>query len=117
MAIIIQTEDSKQLLDAISQEVALGEIETWEQDADGDFTHTPEQFARKAWFRARVAEGRLIFNIIGRKGNKLEYSIYGIYHGRFSEMLISHFSHKIQKITLTPKPTSNDQVVMEDLDW
>lgn len=69
-------------------------IETWSYDSDGDFTHTPTQWSKKAWLRPSVQGGALVLNILNPKGVTLSKEIYGVYHGRFIEMLLTHFDTK-----------------------
>ena len=79
------------LLAKIKKAIDDKKVETWSYDADGDFTHTPDQWANKAWMRPQVSQGMLIFGILGQKGVVMTKVIYGVYHGRFLEMLLTHF--------------------------
>lgn len=91
MAIEVKTSTPKWLLDAIKKAIDEGEIATWEYDADGDFTHKPDQWRNKAWLSPRVSTGALSFGIVGTKSGDMGKLVYGVYHGRFIEMLLSHF--------------------------
>jgi hypothetical protein len=64
MAVVVKTENPISLLSAIKKAIDQDDIQTWSYDADGDFTHTADQWIRRAWFRPIVREGRLVFNII-----------------------------------------------------
>ena len=94
MAILVNTQSPAALLVAIKDAIDKGHIVTWSYDADGDFTHTPDQWARKAWLRPKIESGELRFGILGRTDEKLSKLIYGVYHGRFIEMLLTHFDDR-----------------------
>ncbi len=108
MAIIIKTNAPSSLLDAIKKEIDEGKIETWSYDSDGDFTHTPEQWKFKAWLRPKIYNGELRFGIL--KNNKVDLStvVYGVYHGRFIEMLLNHFDQKFSTALATAQKTEPD---------
>jgi hypothetical protein len=108
MAIIIKTNDPADLLKAIKKSIDEGTIETWSYDTDGDFTHTPPQWFKKAWLRPKQYVGELRFGILGPKDTKLSAEIYGVYHGRFIEMLLTHFDNKFSIATATAKKTEPD---------
>lgn len=106
MAIIIKTANPEGLLTAIKKSIDTKAIETWSYDSDGDFTHTPEQWKLKAWLRPMPAAGELRFGILGRRDVRLSTYNYGIYHGRFIEMLLNHFDNQFTEAYATslPKP-------------
>jgi len=94
MAITIKSQNPAALLAAIKKAIDDDEVETWEYDAHGDFTHTPAQWIHHAWLRPTVSPGQLTFGIVPNQKKILSSLIYGIYHGRFIEMLLSHFEDK-----------------------
>lgn len=100
MAIHVRTDNPQQLLDRINEGIENQAIQTWESDSEGDFTHV-SQWKEKAWLRPKVGDNELIFGLIGRKDESMKKLIYGIYHGRFAEMLLSHFDTMIHDIQLT----------------
>ena len=102
MAIYISTSDPQGLLNDIRESIKKQIVQTWSVDDDGDFTHV-SQWENKAWFKPSVQSNRLAFGLIGRKDEVMTKSIYGIYHGRFSEMLLTHFDLRITNLELTPK--------------
>jgi hypothetical protein len=111
MAVIISTENPQELLTAIKQAIKQNRITTWSYDTDGDFTHTAEQWKNKAWLSPRVEDdGRLILNILTPRATALSSTIYAIYHGRFIEMVLSHFDQKSTRASATALPTGNDSV-------
>ena len=102
MAIYIKTANPKGLLDDIKQSIGNKVIQTWIEDEEGDFTHD-SQWKNKAWFHPQIKNGQLAFGLVGRKDESMTKLIYGIYHGRFSEMLLTHFDSSIEELLLTPK--------------
>jgi hypothetical protein len=110
MAVIVDVPNPQALLNAIRSTVAAGEIETWALDADGDFTHTPPQWRLKAWFRPKLSDGKLIFRILTPKSTDMNKATYGVYHGRFIEMLLTHFDVQFQRAVATSLPAEGDQI-------
>lgn len=102
MAIYITTSDPQELLDNIRDNIERQKVQTWSTDVDGDFTHV-SQWKNKAWFRPHVQTDKLIFGLLERKDETMTKMIYGLYHGRFSEMLLTHFDSSIEDMQLTPK--------------
>ena len=95
MAVYARTSNPKGLLDKIKDYNKKRKIESWKYDADGDFTHIPEQWENKAWFRPNIESERLVFGLLGNKNIEMSKSLYAIYHGRFIEMLLTHFDTDI----------------------
>jgi len=91
MAIIVKTGNPTELLKSIKRAIDNKKIETWEYDTDGDFIHTPDQWKGKAWLRPKIYIEELRFGILKQKDISLSKTIYGVYHGRFIEMLLTHF--------------------------
>jgi hypothetical protein len=91
MALTIQTASPNALLTAIKHAIDEKHVETWSYDDDGDFTHTPTQWKNRAWLRPKVETGALRFGLLGQQGVAMTKLIYGVYHGRFIEMLLAHF--------------------------
>jgi len=108
MAIIIKTTNPTQLLALIKKEIDNGKIETWSYDSYGDFTHTPDQWKNKAWLRPAIYSGELRFGILDPKDIELSIVVYGVYHGRFIEMLLSHFDKNFSDATATSQKTPPD---------
>ncbi len=118
MAIRIATANPSTLLAKIRQAIISGQIETWQVDKDGDFTHSPQQWRHRAWLRPFIREESLEFGILPNKESGLGRSVYAIYHGRFIEMLLTHFdgdfdrvsaSALLQRPDVSPRPTSASQ--------
>lgn len=110
MALNVQCTDSAGLLGAIRKAIREKEVDTWVMDNDGDFTHSPEQWRHRAWLRPKVRDELLVFNILGRKNEKMSKTIYGVYHGRFAEMLLTHFDGEFTRVSATALPAAGDSV-------
>lgn len=108
MAIRVYCSNPHELLRNIRTKIEEGSIDTWELDNDGDFTHTPPQWVNLAWLRARVFDDHLTFNIIGSKRKNLSKTVYGIYHGRFIEMLLTHFDLQFDRACATALADKRD---------
>ncbi len=110
MAIVVKTNNPSSLLSAIRRAIDNDKIDTWSYDTDGDFTHTADQWNRRAWLRPIVREDRLVFNIIPPRAKDISRVEYGIYHGRFIEMLLNHFDERFTEVSATALPTAADRV-------
>jgi hypothetical protein len=110
MAIIVKTNNPSGLLKAIYKAIDDNEVETWAYDADKDFTHIPPQWKNKAWLRPEVHIGELRFGIMGQKDVRMSKTIYGVYHGRFIEMLLTHFDTDFTLATATSQVTTPDSI-------
>ena len=110
MAARFYTEKPKTLLRKFNEAIDAGEIRTWERDADGDYTHKASQWAKKAWFRPRTFEDRLVFNILRPEGKSVDRTVYGYYHGHLIETFLVHFEENFTTGAATAKPTSDDLV-------
>lgn len=110
MAIIVYTSMPAQLLGSIKKDIDSGHIVTWEYDSDGDFTHktSDEQWYKKAWLRPSSQQGALLFGLLGQKGVKMSKQIYGVYHGRFIEMLLTHFDNAFTNVSATAQAGTVD---------
>ena len=108
MALTVYTKDPTGLLKAIRKAIDEKKVETWAYDSDGDFTHTPEQWRAKAWLRPVVLQGGLAFGLIGQKDIQMTKVIYGLYHGRFTEMLLVHFDQNFSNVSSTALEDSVD---------
>lgn len=108
MAVDLMTDRPTKLLSAFKKKIEDGEIETWSYDSDEDFTHTPTQWKRKAWLHPVKLSDRLRFTIISSKNYDLTRALYGIYHGRFIEAMLTHCHELFTVARATPEPTSDD---------
>lgn len=101
MALIVNAPNPKQLLADIKKAIDDKKIDTWVYDADGDFTHSPSQWIYQAWLRPIVAPGVLIFGLLGKQNVVMTKVIYGVFHGRFIEMLLNHFDNDFSATSAT----------------
>jgi hypothetical protein len=101
MAVHIYTKKPKTLLRRIKSAIDDGTIKTWEYDQAGHFTHNSEQWVEKAWFEASEGNGVLMFGLIGERQVNMTKPVYGIYHGRFIQMLLTHFDDVFDVVSAT----------------
>ena len=109
MAIVIYTSKPKTLLQSIKSAIDEKKIITWEYDEAGDFTHTTstEQWENRGWFHPYVSSGILQFGLLGQKKIEMTKGLYGVYHGRFIEMLLTHFDEDFSTVTATSQIAVN----------
>ena len=110
MSLSFNTSDPSSLLNKFKRAIDEGKVRTWSYDADGDFTHTPDQWSKKAWMRPSVAFGKLDFNIVAPKAQGVSWEVYGVYHGRLAESVTAHFHDSFALASATSRPTSGDLV-------
>lgn len=90
MSLRFTTAYPHQLLSAFKKLIDDGHIMTWTYDADGDFTHSPDQWRGAAWFRPVFGIGGLEFYILPSQNVPISVIVYAVYHGRFAEAMLSH---------------------------
>jgi hypothetical protein len=82
-------------------------IDTWELDAEGKFVHTGSggQWKRRGKLKGSAGTGGLNFRFEPGADKVDAKNVYGVYHGRFLELLINHFrsDSKVVKFTDTRK--------------
>jgi hypothetical protein len=111
MAIYFKTQAPQNLLAAYKKAIDDGHVTTWTYDADGDFTHTADQWNRKAWLRPKIQEGiALALYILTPKDATLSSAIYAIYHGRFIESMLRHCDKLFSDGRATALPVDGDVV-------
>jgi hypothetical protein len=110
MAVRVFTGNPSVLMRSIRSSIADGSVVTWSIDSDGDFTHSPDQWKNRAWFRPRILDDRIIFNILGPKSKTLTRTEYAVFHGRLIEMLLTHFDERLTRATATALPVEGDIV-------
>lgn len=99
--------DAHFFINNLNEKIQREEIQTWSQDDDGDYTHTPLQWQSKAWMRAHFSSGYIIFGIVSSRKYPLTKELYAVYHGRFAEMLLAHFDELIESLEITPQLNIN----------
>ncbi|WP_321819636.1 MULTISPECIES: hypothetical protein [unclassified Burkholderia] len=108
MAITVFTQNPKILHAAIREAIDEKKIDTWAYDKDGDFYHTPDQWRGEAWLRPYEQQGMLTFGLVGCEGTQMTKIVYGVYHGRFIEMLLTHFDTEFSNASATALQDSVD---------
>ena len=110
MAVRVATSQPQVLLAATKRAIDQGHVEPWKYDKDGDFTHTPTQWANKCWLRPHVSSGILTYTTLPPRGVALSKETYAVYHGRFIEMLLAHFDSQFSDAEATAVGTTQDVV-------
>jgi hypothetical protein len=113
MAVRLFTGDASSLLSAIRVAIDKGRVDTWSYDSDGDFTHTTHdrQWVGKAYLKPRQLSDRLVLNIIMRCEDDKKRAVYGVFHGRFIEMAVTHFPRSFTTAVATPFMTKEDRAL------
>jgi hypothetical protein len=103
MSVTVYTARPKRLLAEIRKAIDESHIDTWVCDEDGDFTHSTssDQWKGRAWFHPMISQGALTFGLLGRENVTMTKPLYGIYHGRFIAMLLTHFDTEFDSVTAT----------------
>lgn len=109
MAILVKTDNPKKLVRDINEGIEQGKIDTWAKDREGNYTHSRPQWMYHAWMHPYIYEDRVVFGILGRSDAKLTTAEYAVYHGRFAEMLLSHFDQSMSSIIVSPGATQFDK--------
>lgn len=111
MALHFKTTTPVKLLTAYKKAIDDGHIKTWSYDSDGDFTHTADQWIRRAWLRPKVTNGvELTLYILTPKDVQLSSVLYSIYHGRFIESMLTHCDTLFENVTASALPELGDIV-------
>jgi hypothetical protein len=109
--ITFQTQSPAALLkkfdNAIAKGSGAGSITTWRK-VDGYYTHTSQQWAAKAYFKATAYNGGLRFNIVKNKSENVSVTVYGYYHGHLTETFLNHFDSDFALVSASPKCTAGD---------
>lgn len=110
MAVFVKARSPQLLWRKIREGIEDNEVRTWMIDSDGDITHDVDQWRFDAWLRPFFTEDEIIFGIISRKDVDMTKTVYGVFHGRFAEMLLTHFDNYITDIRLSSMPTKYDSI-------
>lgn len=111
MAIHFRTTTPKKLLAEFKKAIDGGKVVTWSYDADGDFTHTAQQWKSLAWLRPKVKLGEdLTFTILKPRNLKVSSEVYAVYHGRFIEAMLVHCDSLFIDAVATALPADGDIV-------
>jgi len=109
MSIRIYTTQPKSLLSAIKSAIDERHVVTWSYDRDGDFTHNVDQWRNQAWLRPRTETDHHLLTTIAQTGTRLSKEAYGVYHGRFAEMMLAHFDKNFSGIVLSALAKDGDR--------
>lgn len=112
MSLTVYTTHPRALVNALLKAIDDGAIDTWETTDRRHITHSPAQWRCKAWMKLPkdIGEDTVRFTIIRPKGKSISKSVYAVYHGRFAEMLLSHFDTKITRIEISSLASQGDIV-------
>lgn len=110
MSIYVKTVNPRKLVDDINEKISNTSINTWAVDKDGDYTHTAQQWQYHAWIHPIIETERVVFAIWGRASEDLSVVDYAIYHGRFVEMLLTHFDKQCLTIEVSSLASKYDQI-------
>lgn len=103
--------DGPYLIDMINEAIKEGQIKSWIVDSEGDYTRSQEPWKERAWIRYSQDmndQNHLWFIIIQPKNQRISKAVYGVYHGRFAEMLLTHFDAYISELGISPLLTERD---------
>lgn len=115
MSIALATPDPKGLWARIKKGIEDDEIKTWEfHDDQVHFTHKAQQWNKRAWFKASVASGFLMFNIVKHKNATITTELYAEYHGLLLRMLLASFDKHFSSAHVTALAASGDIISREE---
>ena len=98
---LVNTPHPEELLAGLRRAVDAKKIDAWSCDADGDYTYEAPPWRGKAFLRPVVVVGALKFVLLGQQNTAMTKATYGVYLGRFIEMLLAHFDDKFTVLTAT----------------
>ncbi len=113
MAVRVFCDNPDALLRKIKAAIRSGTIESWELDSDGDLTRTQEQHRHRGWFHPSDEDDKLVFYFYGQRSVATSKLIYGVYHGRLIEMLLTRFDSDFTRATATALPIAGDRLYSE----
>lgn len=99
--LVLTTPYPEELLAGLRRAVDAKKIDGWSCDADGDYTYESPAWRGKAFLRPVVTAGALQFVLLGQQNAVMAKATYGVYLGRFIEMLLAHFDERFSALTAT----------------
>ena len=115
MAIFVTTTDPQGLIDGIKGAVDSKKVAGWRYDAEGDVTASAAPLENQAWFRPTTVPGAgVVFTIIAVKEKAITTEAYAAYHGRFLEMMLTHFAPQFTTASVTAMAESRVGDVVKD---
>jgi hypothetical protein len=109
MSVTFSTANPTALLAAFKKGIDDRHVVTWSYDKDGDFTHNPPQWNKKAYLRPVISQGQLTMKFLGRKQD-VTWEVFAVYQGRFIESMIVHCNALFATGTATSNPTTLDTI-------
>lgn len=101
MAIKIQVNNAKLLLEDIREQIDMGLISSWQYDSDNDFYIETGNGEVLAWFTTyHIDEKNIVLGIIGSNASVISKKIYSLYHSEFINILLCFYNRDISKIEL-----------------
>ena len=97
--LVVNTPHPEELLAALRQAVDSRKVEGWNCDRDGDYTYELPPWRGKAFLRPVVMVGALKFVLLGQQNALMTKAAYGVYLGRFIELLLAHFDDRFTGLT------------------
>lgn len=103
MKIEALTNNGQQLIDAITKAMNDKDLKTWKavknKKKETLYAHTRPQWNEKALLKPQVKADRVTFTIRWwRENGKPPHALRGYITGRFTEILLVHFSHYFTKL-------------------
>src|SRR5438876_10058301 len=99
--LVVNTPHPEELLAALRRAVDSRKIEAWSCDHDGDYTYDQPPWRGKAFLRPVVIVGALKFVLLGQQNALMTKAAYGVYLGRFIELLLAHFDDRFTGLSAT----------------
>src|SRR5690242_17895706 len=117
MAITFFTQYPEALLMRVRESIKNGHVRTWSVSnifSVECFTHIPSQFFNEAFLKPSTEKGlvlnSLVMNIFPKRGSVLSHELFGIYQGRFIEMMTNHFSDGFTYCSASATMSGNDSL-------
>lgn len=100
MALKIFTHTPTALLADIKKAINDKKVKTWSYNAKNEFDHTADNWSGLCAFTVTVHDGYLHCTAAYPAGQTkwANDAVYGVYQGRFTEMLMNHFNSKFEFI-------------------
>lgn len=112
MSITIHTKFPRRLRTLLFEGINEGVITSWLIDDESHLTLNSRIWRNRLWMHIANIEPKhsITFGIIGRKFEKITMAEFGVYHGRFAEVILANFADIISGIEIPSTPTQYDIV-------
>lgn len=93
MALKIFSHHPAALLSKIKKAIDDDKVATWSYNANNEFDHATRNWTGLCKFKVTICDGYLLCTANPPAGQKhfANRDVFGVYQGRFSEMLMNHF--------------------------